>query len=1119
MNERLAGLSFRWVIIGVSVVALVILTGLAALLVYSFSAERGLSAQANQTTRLLDQTGIVLEDVLDLETGLRGFLLTGQLEFLQPYLAANGRIDANIARLRTFAAGDPQLTDRINRIDQLIDEWQAEFAVPALRAAQAGENVTDFVRSGAGKRRIDAIRGEVGELRDTIESEQLLNARRVDNIRDQLTLLAVLAVAGSVVGAVLLAAFLFRSILTPIERLTAASRRIAGGQFAERVPESGGREIRRLALSFNEMSLAVLEREEELHAQNEELHAQQVQLEGANEQLEIQDQRLRESLADVQSREQTLQALNAFGRTLTGTLNRDELAERILRSLVEIGASAAGIIYVQTDEQRPLRPLAAIGLVDDVASLPDLVPGVGAAGRAWRERQPVGGPLPQSTIALNVFGRETAPDHELAVPLVAGDTARGVVVLARSGEPYSPTERDRYVRMAAQAAIAIGNALSHRSLADAHEIMQRQAAELQVANTVAESERAVAARERDTARVVIQSVQEAILLVDGQNQVVLANDRLSDLVHRPVAGLPGLPVDDLWDDLADTLELDRDGKSPLAPLTRPTDALATVHFRQQSPELREWQVYAVPILNGSNGGRLFVFRDITREAEIDRMKTEFVSHVSHELRTPLTSIKGYIDLLLDNEVGELNEEQVEFLQIVQNNSNRLVALISDLLDIARIEAGRIELQCAPRQIKSLIEQAASTLRMAIEEKAQTLTVNVPPDVPPVLADDNRMTQVLTNLLSNAHKYTPAGGRIEVRVEPDEREVTVRVSDTGIGLSAADLEQLFNKFFRAKTAVAQGIGGTGLGLAISKSIIEMHGGRIWVDSQPGRGTTFSFTVPRDLAGVPERPEEPALDGFRLPRALDLPLPDTRILVVDDDPEIAGLLRRYLERAGYSVVTTERGQEALELAAREAFDLITLDVLLPDIDGMTVLERLRASPATAHTPVLLVSVLPQERDGMVLRAVDYLTKPVDESVLLARIDQVLRDRQSRRVLVADDEPDIRHLFVTILKKAGYETLEAEDGHQAVDLALRHIPGAILLDVRMPNCDGVEALQQIRADETTRNIPVIMMTASPNAIAASREEVLRLGVSELLDKPTAPEDIVEFLRRELHPGVVSN
>ncbi|MCX6023412.1 MAG: ATP-binding protein, partial [Chloroflexi bacterium] len=268
------------------------------------------------------------------------------------------------------------------------------------------------------------------------------------------------------------------------------------------------------------------------------------------------------------------------------------------------------------------------------------------------------------------------------------------------------------------------------------------------------------------------------------------------------------------------------------------------------PDRRELELFSKPVRSpaGEHLGRLYVFRDVTHEREVDRMKTEFVALVSHELRTPLTSIKGYVDLLADGSVGELTGEQQEFLGIVKSNSNRLLALINELLDISRIESGKIELLQEPLDLVLHIRSVAAMLEPQIAAKNQRLHLELPPHLPPALGDPARVTQILANLLSNANKYTPAGGGITVMVQRQGQMLLTAVQDTGIGMTPVEQAQLFTKFFRAINRTTQEVSGTGLGLAITRSLVDMHGGELRVQSAPGQGSTFSFTLPQAGAAI-------------------------------------------------------------------------------------------------------------------------------------------------------------------------------------------------------------------------------------------------------------------------------
>ena len=610
-------------------------------------------------------------------------------------------------------------------------------------------------------------------------------------------------------------------------------------------------------------------------------------------------------------------------------------------------------------------------------------------------------------------------------------------------------------------------------------------------------------RARSETRAVLDAVSEGIALISHDRRFLSINQQFAELFGVRPDEILGRQFDELQS-LVEQIFVDP-GKfrALVAGSAIDSEQQFTEIVAQRWPMPRELELFSTPVRTPDSEqlGRLYVFRDVTHEREVDRMKSEFVSMVSHELRTPLTSIKGYIDLLVDGDAGELTEEQQEYLEIAKKNADRLVALINDLLDVSRIESGRMELHPSPLDLARLISDVAQSLRPQIEEKDQHLILEVNEPLPAVLGDTDRVTQILTNLLSNAYKYTPAGGTISVVAQAAEKDcVRVDVRDTGIGLSAEEQTKLFTKFFRAKNRTTQEVGGTGLGLTITRSLVEMHGGKIIVSSAQGEGSTFSFTLPttRQLA--------------QSEAASAIPQPGGRILVVDDEPDIANLIKRYLEHARYQVLIARNASEAVRMAKAEHPDLITLDVMLPDADGFTVLEWLKSDSATAAIPVVLLSMMDDSGRGKLLGAVDYLRKPIRERVLLEHVGLILSNDRAHLILVADDDDDVRGLIVQNLRNAGYQVIEAADGAEAVAMVKRDQPGLALIDIKMPNMDGITALRSLRAEPATRNLPVIMMTASPGVMEESRSVVNALGGAILLGKPYTAEELATAIARKL-------
>jgi CheY-like chemotaxis protein/two-component sensor histidine kinase len=511
--------------------------------------------------------------------------------------------------------------------------------------------------------------------------------------------------------------------------------------------------------------------------------------------------------------------------------------------------------------------------------------------------------------------------------------------------------------------------------------------------------------------------------------------------------------------------------------------------------------------NGTYIGMVLTLHDITAEREIAQMKNEFVSTVSHELRTPLTSIKGYVDLILDGDAGEVDEIQREFLGIVKENTDRLVQLINDMLDISRIESGRIHLNIQPLDVSESLIGTADTFRAVLDQKGHRLELDVEPDLPLVAGDRDRIGQVLINLTSNAIKYSPEGGVVTLGARAEGREVIVSVRDEGLGIAEENLPRMFEQFYRVDSAMTREIGGTGLGLSICKSIVELLGGRIWVETELGKGSTFSFSLP--VAG-PALVRTPEVEG---------PLEATggKVLVIDADPDAAALVENYLARHEYDVIKAYSAAEALTKAAEEHPDVITLDVVLKDMDGFELLQKLKDDPATASIPVVVLSVVCDEGRSCRLGASRYLEKPIDKERLVKIINDTLGPVSSPVVLVVDDDRDIVDVLKRTLQGKGYSVATAYNGREAMVAVERDLPDLILLDLKMPEMDGYEVIHTLKTRVTTRDIPIIVMTAHQlDADQIHLIEMTAAQVAKPLEATSLAEEIADMLTSE---GIIAS
>jgi signal transduction histidine kinase/DNA-binding response OmpR family regulator len=468
-------------------------------------------------------------------------------------------------------------------------------------------------------------------------------------------------------------------------------------------------------------------------------------------------------------------------------------------------------------------------------------------------------------------------------------------------------------------------------------------------------------------------------------------------------------------------------------------------------------------------------------------KSEFLAAMSHELRTPLNAIIGFSELLLEPDDPAPDIETVRvYADHIHGSGLHLLDLINEVLDLARIEAGKLDLKPIAFDLPGLLTQTAATMGPLAHRKSISLDTVI--DVGrPVVGDPARIRQIVFNLLSNAIKFTGAGGSVSLRAVADRDEVRIIVADTGSGIAPADLGRIFKAFEQtARSGGGSPTEGTGLGLALSRQLAEAHGGRIEVTSEVGVGSEFTVHLPTSMPDL----AAPTL------RAASSERPS--VLVIEDDPAAAELLRVYLDGAGYAVVESATGSQGLAWAEQLRPDAIVLDILLPDIDGWEILQRLKRNAATLSIPVLVVSVVDDRPLGLALGAVDYFVKPIGRESLLAALGRLTFTTKVRTrtvtalVIDADREADVR--YRRLLEPEGFRVLSAVTGTGGLDQARSTKPDLILLDVMLPDVDGFELVAQLKRDSTTSEIPIWVTTpASLDPAAKERLNGTVLGVVE--------------------------
>jgi PAS domain S-box-containing protein len=596
-------------------------------------------------------------------------------------------------------------------------------------------------------------------------------------------------------------------------------------------------------------------------------------------------------------------------------------------------------------------------------------------------------------------------------------------------------------------------------------------------------------------RPLLETVPDALVLVNAEGRIVLANPQSETLFGYPQGGLEGLPVDHL----VPTRLRGGHGEHRRSffgdPKLRSMGSRGQLHGLRKDGTEFAIEINLAPVQ--TDGGLLVsaAIRDVTeqrrlqeqlerkneeleeqyrRGQEANRLKSEFLANMSHELRTPLNAIIGFSEILHDGKAGELAPQQKEFTGDVLASARHLLQLINDVLDLAKVEAGKIEFHPEPVDLVRLVSEVRDVVRTLVARKRLKVTTEVDPDLTGLVLDPGKLKQVLYNYLSNAIKFSNDGGEVFVTATPKgAHHFRLEVRDTGIGIRREDLARLFVEFQQLDTSIAKKYQGTGLGLALTKRIVIAQGGSVGVSSEFGRGSAFHVILPRQTAPGAES---------RAPRAMGREGAPA-VLVVEDDPRDLEQITEALLGGGYAVHGATNGERAIALCRERAFAGITLDLLLPDMSGWDVLHAIRVSGHNVTTPVIVVSVIADLSAAAAYAVQDYLVKPLDAGEILKSLLQCGVTPPHNSVLIVDQDEHAARELQQRLERAGYRTLHALDGAQAHQLARTARPAAAVIELTAHD-DGLEVLARLRELEPGHAMAVIVSSRhKPGQAGAQR------------------------------------
>ena len=917
----------------------------------------------------------------DMETGQRGFLITGKDQFLEPYESGKKKYSIALNDLKELVSDNPEQVSRLGKIDILIDAWLKKAALPEIdtrrdvnKEKASIEDVSALIIAETGKRIMDELRVKFTDF--ILVEKQLLNIRskEAEKTARQSILTTIIGCLFAIIIGIVAMIFISRNILRKVGgepgKIAGITGKIASGNLD-------------------------LELENERRASTGILASVISMLESLKTNKNTTD-----SLLKIQK------SVSDISGTMIGASSLQEFGSVLLKQLMRTTSASMGTFYILNEASSEFEHLTSVGANKELLKSFSSENPEGEFGKAVSEKGIAYlKDIPENTIfKFKTTAGDAVPREIITIPVLVENWVVALISLVNIIK-FS----DETMDILEQSWIGINTSYS-----------------------------SMISNERT--RVFAENLNES-------------NQRLE----------------------AQAAELQSQSEE----------------LQQTAEELQEQNV------------ELEAQREQVEEA--NRLKSEFLSNMSHELRTPLNSVMALSRVLIMQAKEKLSKEEANYLEIIERNGKQLLALINDILDLSKIEAGRMDVSPKMFSLKSAIEVIIESLEPLAEEKGIEITQQIPEDLPQIESDESRLHQILQNIIGNGVKFTNKGS-VAVSVSSDTEKVYIEVKDTGIGISNKDLPHIFDEFRQVDGSSSRMFEGTGLGLTIAKKAALMLGGDISVQSAPGKGATFTITLPVKWEGIAavygpittKSPSETISEGQKT------------VLVVDDEPNVVAMISEYLTGEGYNTITATSGKKALELAETHRPFAITLDVIMPEMDGWEVLQDLKKNPVTADIPVIVVSVSDDRETGFALGAVGCLTKPFTREALIIEINKIGRPRPHSIMVVDDNEIDLREM-ARVIEEEGIKAVLADSGSNCMKMLKEDLPDILVLDLMMPEMDGFELLDRVRMEPKTGNLPVIIVTAKDLTIEDRKR--LEGSVSSILAKSdTTSKALLEEIKEIL-------